>query len=153
MMEGIDARFDAVFFIGYHASTTNPEGVRAHTLSSANLTAVRVNGIEMTEGSLNALVAGHFGVPVALVTGGDAATSEVADLPGDVETATVKFAHGFHSTRTLTPAARRALVAERAAAALARLDDFEPYRLADPLVLEMANILNFVTGYSASITP
>src|SRR3982751_6432891 len=31
MMQGIDETFDGVIFIGYHASTTNPEGVRAHT--------------------------------------------------------------------------------------------------------------------------
>src|SRR5262250_609290 len=31
MMQGIDASFDGAIFIGYHASTTNPSGVRAHT--------------------------------------------------------------------------------------------------------------------------
>ncbi len=31
MMAGVDASFDAALFIGYHASTTNPRGVRAHT--------------------------------------------------------------------------------------------------------------------------
>lgn len=188
MMEGIDERFDAVLFIGYHASTTNPEGVRAHTLSSATLAAVRVNGVEMTEGSLNALIAGHFGVPVVMVSGGDAATGEVAAFVGDIEQATVKWAHGFHSTRTMTPAAGQALIAERTTAALSRLGDFTPARMDEPLELEvtfknympaevlaflpwaeradahtvrfrpadpveMANILNFITRYSASITP
>ncbi|MGH7480895.1 MAG: M55 family metallopeptidase, partial [Longimicrobiales bacterium] len=33
MMQGIDSTFDAAIFLGYHASTTNPEGVRAHTMS------------------------------------------------------------------------------------------------------------------------
>ena len=28
MMQGIDASFDAILFVGYHSSTTNPEGVR-----------------------------------------------------------------------------------------------------------------------------
>ena len=32
MMEGIDESFDGVIFIGYHASTANTRGVRAHTL-------------------------------------------------------------------------------------------------------------------------
>ena len=32
MMEGIDETFDAAIFIGYHSSTNNPAGVRAHTL-------------------------------------------------------------------------------------------------------------------------
>ncbi|NNF39537.1 MAG: hypothetical protein HKN71_12775, partial [Gemmatimonadetes bacterium] len=123
--------------IGYHASTTNPEGVRAHTLSSATLAAVRVNGVEMTEGALNALIAGHFGVPVVLVSGGDAATAEVADFVGEIEQATVKFAHGFHSTRTMTPAAGRAVIAERTTAALSRLDDFAPVSIEGPLELEV----------------
>jgi len=38
MMGGIDNHFDAVLFIGYHSSTNNPQGVRAHTFSSASLT-------------------------------------------------------------------------------------------------------------------
>ncbi|RMH23469.1 MAG: peptidase M55, partial [Gemmatimonadetes bacterium] len=58
MMEGIDERFDAAIFIGYHTSTTNTRGVRAHTISSANLTAVRLNGMEMLEAGINAAIAG-----------------------------------------------------------------------------------------------
>ena len=38
MMEGIDSTFTAAVFIGYHASTANASGVRAHTMSSATLT-------------------------------------------------------------------------------------------------------------------
>ena len=33
MMAGIDETFDAVIFLGYHASITNVEGVLAHTIS------------------------------------------------------------------------------------------------------------------------
>ena len=50
MMEGIDASFDAVLFVGYHASTTNPQGVRAHTMSSATLADVRLNGVSVLGG-------------------------------------------------------------------------------------------------------
>jgi D-amino peptidase len=38
MMGGLDASFDAAMFVGYHASTSNPAGVRAHTFSSARFT-------------------------------------------------------------------------------------------------------------------
>jgi D-amino peptidase len=44
MVAPVDASFNAVLFIGYHASTNNPAGVRAHTFSSATLTRVAVNG-------------------------------------------------------------------------------------------------------------
>ena len=49
MMEGIDSSFDGVIFTGYHSSTDNMEGVRAHTFSSARLTSVKVNGKVMSE--------------------------------------------------------------------------------------------------------
>src|SRR5215469_11153365 len=54
MMQGIDETFAAALFIGYHASTVNPTGVRAHTFSSATLADVRVNGSSVSEASFNA---------------------------------------------------------------------------------------------------
>jgi D-amino peptidase len=71
MMAGIDSSFDAAIFIGYHAATTTPAGVRAHTLSSARLAAVELNGKPMSEAGLNAAIAGHFGVPVVMISGDD----------------------------------------------------------------------------------
>src|ERR671915_1344604 len=44
MMQGIDETFAGAMFIGYHTGTTNLQGVRAHTLSSARLTDVRLKG-------------------------------------------------------------------------------------------------------------
>ena len=63
MMQGIDSTFDGAIFIGYHASTTNPAGVRAHTFSSANLADVKLNDRSVTEGAWGAALAAHFGVP------------------------------------------------------------------------------------------
>jgi len=68
MMQGIDASFDAVLFVGYHTSTTNPEGVRAHTMSSATIADVRLNGVSVPDAALNAAIGGHLRVPVALIT-------------------------------------------------------------------------------------
>lgn len=138
MMEGVDRGFDAALLIGYHASTTNPRGVRAHTMSSANLTAIRVNGVDMPEAGLSALIAGHFGVPVVMISGDDAIAQEATDIVGDLETAVVKWSYGFHSARTLMPAPARRLIAERTRAALSRLDDFTPFRMAGPLELDLS---------------
>ena len=105
MMGGIDETFDAAIFIGYHASTTSPTGVRAHTFSSATLTRVALNGVEMTEGAWNAAIAGHFDVPVVMISGDDAAIAEVRKVVGNIEGAETKKALGFHSALTLTPQA------------------------------------------------
>lgn len=138
MMEGIDDSFDAAIFIGYHASTSNTRGVRAHTISSANLTAVRLNGVDMMEASINAAIAGDFGVPVVMISGDDAVVEEARRIVGDMEGAILKWSLGFHSARTLMPEAGYAIIKERVRAALGRLDDFTPYRIEGPIALEIS---------------
>jgi D-amino peptidase len=138
MMGGIDGTFDGVIFLGYHSSTGNTRGVRAHTMSSANITSVRLNGIEMTEGSMNAAMAGHFGVPVIMVSGDDVAVAENQVLIGNIEGAVVKWAKGFHSAETLTPEAAYEVIRTRTASAISRIDQFRPYVLDAPIELELS---------------
>ena len=137
MMEGIDESFDAALLVGYHASTGNTSGVRAHTMSSANLAGLKVNGVEMPEAGVSALIAGHFGVPVVMISGDDAIAAEATALLGDIETAVVKWSYGFHSARTLMPGPARAEIAERTRAALGRVSDFRPYGTDGPLTLDL----------------
>ncbi len=138
MMEGIqEGDFDGVIFLGYHAGASNTEGVRAHTMSSGRLSEIRVNGVAATEGYINALTAGEFGAPVILVTGDDAAVEEVAAKLGDVEKATVKRAIGFHAAATMTPAAARKLIREKAERAVSRIGDFKPLRAKTPVELDV----------------
>lgn len=138
MMAGIDGTFDAAIFIGYHASTNNPAGVRAHTFSSANLTRVALNGVEMTEGSWNAAIAGHFNVPVVMMSGDDAAIAEVRSVIGGIEAAETKKNLGFHSALTLTPQASADLIGRQVKAALGRRADFKAYRPAGPLTVDVS---------------
>ena len=138
MMAGIDETFDGVIFLGYHASTANTRGVRAHTMSSANITGLRLNGIEMTEGSMAAAAAGHYGVPVIMVSGDDVAVAENQVLIGDIEGAVVKWAKGFHSAETLTPEAGYEVIRTRTKSAIDRIDEFQPYVLDTPIELELS---------------
>ena len=137
MMEGIDDTFDAAIFIGYHAGTHNPDGVRAHTMSSAHLADVRLNGRAVPEAGISAAIAGHFGVPVIMISGDDAAVSEAQALIGEIEGAVVKWNYGFHSARTLTPEASYQLIGERVRAAIGRLNEFEPFVLSTPITLDV----------------
>ena len=137
MMQGIDSTFQAAIFIGYHASTTNPAGVRAHTFSSANLAAVVLNGVEMPEAGINAAIAGHFGVPVVMISGDDAAVEEAQRIIGKMEGAVVKRAISFHSAATMTPQAGQALIRERVKAGLARRGELRPYTPRTPLRLDV----------------
>ena len=137
MMQGIDSTFHAAIFIGYHASTTNPAGVRAHTISSANLAAVELNGVAMPEAGINAAIAGYFGVPVVMISGDNAAVEEAQRIIGNIEGAVVKRAISFHSAATMTPQAAQTLIRERVKAGLARRGEVRPYTPRTPLRLDV----------------
>jgi len=137
MMAGLDSSFSAAIFIGYHASTTNPKGVRAHTFSSAHYTRVALNGNAVTEGEYNAAYAGSKGVPVIFASGDDAATEEIKSRLGNIEIVETKKSLSFHSAETLTPVASCDKIFAGVKAALARLHDFKPYVIKTPVTLEI----------------
>jgi D-amino peptidase len=137
MMQGIDETFAGAIFIGYHSATTNPQGVRAHTISSARLADVRLKGISVSEAGLNAAIAGHFNVPVIMISGDDVVVKETQALLGDVEGAVVKWASGFHSAKTMMPEASYQLIREKVSKAVRRIKDFKPYKLAPPIQLDV----------------
>jgi D-amino peptidase len=128
---------DVMVVLGYHAGTTNPDGVRAHTMSSARLADVRLNDRSMLEAGVNAAIAGHFGVPVIMISGDDAAVEEAQGIIGDIEGAIVKWNLSFHSAKTLTPEAAYKLIGEKVRAAIRRIDDFEPLVLPQPITLDV----------------
>lgn len=137
MMAGVDQDIDAAIFIGYHASTTNATGVRAHTFSSATLARVALNGVEMSEGAWNAAIAGQYGVPVIMISGDDAAVKEVRSVVGNIEAAEVKTTLGFHAASTLTPEASCALIGKAVKAAFARRAAFKPYVVNKPAIVDV----------------
>ncbi len=153
MVEGIDSTFAAVVFIGYHSATTNTRGVRAHTLSSANLAGVELNGVAVGESGINGAIAGHFGVPVVAISGDDAAVAEAQQLLGPIEGAVVKRPLSFHAANTMTPQAGVALVKERVKAGLAKRAALRPYVLRGPVRLDItfknytpAEIVSYLPG-------
>lgn len=125
MAHGVDASFDAMFMVGYHATCGAPEGIMNHAYISHGLQRVSLNGREIGEIGIFAGVASCFGVPVALVTGDDACGAEARDwLPG-AETVSVKTginrfaAHCLSQTeahRRIREGATRALRAENLSA-------------------------------------
>ncbi|MHB1192307.1 MAG: M55 family metallopeptidase [Longimicrobiales bacterium] len=138
MMQGIDESFDAVLLLAYHASTGNPRGVRAHTMSSASFTGIRLNGQAICEAGISAAIAGDFGVPVVMLSGDDAIAEEATALLGPIETVVTKWSYGYHSARTLMPETVNALIREKVKAALGRLGSFKPFRVEGPVTLDLS---------------
>jgi D-amino peptidase len=137
MMQGIDESFSAAVFIGYHASEWTANAVRGHTISSARLLGVKLNGNEVSEGMYNAALAGQFGVPVAFVSGDRLAVTQLQQVAPSAEGVIVKEPYGYHSALTVTPARGQAMIREGLTRAMAKLGSLAAYRLNGPINLEV----------------
>lgn len=133
MMQGIDESVDGVMFIGYHARNGSPSAILDHTWSSRTVANIWLNDILTGEYGLNAAVAGHFGVPVIMVSGDQTACAQVTELLGDVETAVVKQAAGRFAAECLAPDVTQEMICLSAERAVQRLVEGE---VPDPFVLD-----------------
>jgi D-amino peptidase len=139
MMQGIDATFDGALFVGYHAKAGTMNGVLDHTISGGTVYYVKINGTEMPELGINGLVAGHFNVPVILVSGDRAACEQAKEVLGDkVMTAQVKEAIGRYAAKNLSFEKARQLIRQQAKAAIEKRKEMKPYKLAAPYRFELA---------------
>lgn len=137
MVQGLDASFDGVVFLGYHARAGDPDGFLAHT-GSGSVKGLWLNDVEVGEGGMNAAFAGAVGVPVILAAGDSAATAELSELLG-TETVTTKTAETPSSARLIHPERVHALLAAGVDRALDRLGGrgFRPLDLGTPVNIRM----------------
>ena len=130
MMQGVqEPDVGAVFFVGYHAKAGTRDAPLAHTMAGI-IADVRLDGNSTGEYGINAAVAGHFGLPVTLVTGDDKAVAQVHDLLGaDVVGVVVKEGYSNTSALHLHPARAQALIRTGAAQAVRKATSLRPWRL------------------------
>jgi len=134
MVEGLDDSFDAVMLVGYHAPAGVRDGVLNHAFHPYEL---RYNGQVWSEIGLAASVAGHFGVPVVLVTGDDAAIRDAEGcLPSHVGVS-VKRGITRLSGESVHPDVARERIRDGARQAMERLAEFEPLKVRTPVEIEM----------------
>jgi D-amino peptidase len=136
-LEGLDSSFACVFMIGAHAAAGTERAVLDHTWSAKCIQNVRVNDVRVGETGLNAILAGHFGVPLVLVAGDLATIREAKDLLGDIEGAVVKEGLDRYAAKCLHPRVAQKRIREAAARAIQRIRRFKPYQPASPFKLEI----------------
>jgi D-amino peptidase len=117
MMEGLDASFDAAVFLGYHAAIGTP-GVLSHTYNPRAIAQVRMGGVTTGEAGLNALVAQHFGVPIAVITGDQYVGPEAAPFCPGIASVEVKRSISRYAAEHRHPAVARELIRDGVRAAL-----------------------------------
>jgi D-amino peptidase len=137
MMEGLDASFDAIFFLGYHGSIGASQSVLSHTYNPRAIWEVRLNGQIVGESALNALVAAHYGVPIALVTGDQVTAAEAHALVEEIETVEVKRSISRTAAESVHPDVARRRIEEGAQRAISRIAQIPPPRFPTDTTIEV----------------
>jgi D-amino peptidase len=138
MLEGLDASFDAVFFVAYHGSMGS-NGTLSHTYNPRAVAGARLNDLTAGESAINSLVAAADSVPVALITGDQVTIEEARPfLPGAVGLA-VKQARTRFAAESLHPtvACREIRIAASRAIARVVAGDVPPPTVELPARLEV----------------
>lgn len=136
MMQGIDQKVNGVLFIGYHARQGSPDAVLDHTWSNTCVANVWLNDMLAGEYTLNAALAGHFNVPILMISGDQTVCAQATEQIGPLETAVVKQATGHFSADCLPPDVSRKLIeaaTQRAVKNLMNKIALKPFVLKKPI--------------------
>ena len=118
MMEGLDASYDVALFLGYHAAMPTP-GILSHTYNPRAIANVTLNSSVTGEAGINALVALHHGVPVAVITGDQHVGPEAAPFCPGIEVVEVKRSVSRYAAEHLHPDVARERIRDGVTRALA----------------------------------
>jgi D-amino peptidase len=155
MMEGLDASFGAIFFLGYHGSISGPASVLSHTYNPEVISGVRLGGRPVGESGINALVSLAYAVPIAFASGDSVTLEELGWFAPDcvgvrTKTSVTRFAahhlHPAEARHRIRAGATSAVERVRASSiALPRVEP--PYRLdVDLQTADMAEVASWVKG-------
>jgi D-amino peptidase len=144
MIEGIDTRFDILFFIGYHAMVGTRKAGMDHSYSSKTIYNISINGKHVGETEINAAVAGHYRVPLGLVTGDDLLAKEVKTFFGPaVETVITKYGISRTAAKCRHPSDIRKEISVKAEKAVKKAGRLKPFSFRRPIdaEIDMVNTL------------
>jgi D-amino peptidase len=137
MVEGVDSSFNAVFLIGYHARAGTVDGTLAHMWSS-NVLEFRMNGEPIGEAGWAAGFAGHFDVPVTLVTGDDKLKAQAAqELPAGFEFVVTKTGLAYNAARMRPMVKVHDEIEAAARRAMQRAGEVKPLKPRVPVTLTL----------------
>ncbi|MDH5440246.1 MAG: M55 family metallopeptidase [Candidatus Bathyarchaeota archaeon] len=128
-MPGLDESVDGLMLLGHHAKAGTEGAFLPHT-QNIQWTDFKINDQSVGEIGIEACFAGHWGIPVALVQGDEAACREAEELFDCITTVSVKRAIDPNVCSGLEPEAARRLTAQKVAEAIEeiRRDRCKPYK-------------------------
>lgn len=126
---------EALILLGYHAMALTPNGVLAHSYSSAAIQGMWLNGREVGEIGVDAAIAAEHGVPVVMVSGDDKTVAEAKAWLPKVRTCETKKGTGWQNADLVPPEKSRAMIRETAMAALATRKEMPLLKVTYPATL------------------
>ncbi len=136
----IDESFDMLTMVGAHSMAGTSKGLMNHTLSKEKYYDIWVNGTEVGEIGLCAILAGIYKVPLTMVAGDYWAVQEAQSLLGPIEGASVKRGLNSYNADCLHPEVARGLIQEAAKRAAVRRKEFRPYAVKPPYEIRIAYV-------------
>ena len=133
-LTALDSTFDGMLMIGFHAMMGTADGVLNHTQSSLSENRYWYNGVESGELAQNAAIAGHYGVPVIMVSGDEATCREAKQFFGDnLVSVAVKRGLSREAAELYPFEETRKALYEGAKQAVEAIASFKPYILETPI--------------------
>jgi D-amino peptidase len=129
--------FSAVAYVGQHSKANVRGGIMAHSYSSLGIQNMLLNGKAVGEIDVIAAMAGHFGTPVILLAGDQAAANELHEIVPQAELAVVKEGIGRYTCISLSAVAARDLIRGAARRSVAKIGSIQPYKVAGPVTLQI----------------
>ncbi len=126
MVEGIDASFDGLFLVGYHAMAGTAAGIMEHTYTGG-VHRLSINGMPAGEIAMSTATAGVYGVPLLLVTSDQAGCDEAMHLVPKNRVAVTKTGIGRYMGRLLHPSVTGPAIEKAAFDAICDLGDDHPW--------------------------
>ncbi|OGL44366.1 MAG: hypothetical protein A2161_02770, partial [Candidatus Schekmanbacteria bacterium RBG_13_48_7] len=133
MVEGLDETFDLVFLIGYHSKIGVIGGVMDHSYSSVAVYEVKLNGDSIGEFEINAGYAGHFGIPVGLISGDDILEKQVKEKLPATRFVVTKYGISRYASKNIHPDLARMSLEDEACKAVLNAKSFKPLKYKKPL--------------------
>ena len=141
MMEGLDASFDGICFVGYHGSTGAEQAVLSHTYNPGAIWEARINGEIVGESAINALVATHYGVPIIFISGDEVTIQEAQHIAPNAEKVVVKKSLGRFAAAHIHPTIVCEMLQSGAFRAVRNLREMHPPDFTKPVSLEVTFLI------------
>src|SRR5947199_651344 len=133
----MERHWAAVAYVGQHSKADVRGGIMAHSYSSLGIQNMLLNGKPVGEIDVIAAMAGHFGTPVIMLSGDQAAANELHEIVPGAELAVVKEGVGRYTCISLSAPAARDAIREAARRSVAKIGSIKPYTVSAPVTLQI----------------